>query len=157
MNEVGGRLVVGEYFEVRQLGHAGPSLVGRSAQQFENSFQLVVDIAAGKEWPTGVGQFGEDAASRPAVDGGGVQFGAEQHVRWPVPKGDHFGRKTSHRDSKGSSQPKVGQLELATLVDQKVLRLQVSMQHVVATTIGSTTTEPMSTAMSLLVAKIQSS
>ena len=74
----------------------------------------------------------KNAARGPHVDRGCVELGAEEHVRRAVPQRHHFGRVAPHRDAERARQPKVGQLQLAALVDQQVLRLQVAVEDVAA-------------------------
>ena len=50
-------------FVVGQRGDTGPRLLCGCAQQFEDPFQLVVDIRSGKQGTTSVRQLGKDASS----------------------------------------------------------------------------------------------
>ena len=46
-----------------------------------------------------------------------------------VPQGDHLVGVHSDGDPEGSSQPEVGDLDAAVLVDEKILGLHVSMEN----------------------------
>ena len=72
----------------------------------------------------------------PHVDRRRVDGGAEQHVRRPVPQRDHLVavRLGGHR--LGARQTEVRQLQLAQLVDEQVLRLEVPVQHPVLVAVG---------------------
>ena len=74
----------------------------------------------------------KNASRGPHVDGGRVELGAEEDVRRAVPQRDDLGRVAPHRDAERPRQPEVGQLQLAALVDQQVLGLQVAVQDVAA-------------------------
>ncbi len=54
--------------------------------------------------------------------------GAEQHVGGSVPEGDHLVAVCFSGHTLGTGQSEVGQLQLALVVDEQVLRLQVSVQ-----------------------------
>ena len=74
----------------------------------------------------------KNASRGPHVDRGRVELGAEEDVRRAVPQRDDLGRVAPHRDAERPRQPEVGQLQLAALVDEQVLGLQVAVQDVAA-------------------------
>lgn len=53
---------------------------------------------------------------------------AEEHFRRAIPKRDHFVRVSSQGNTKCASETKVSKLQIALLVDEKVLWLQISVQ-----------------------------
>ena len=74
----------------------------------------------------------KNASGGPHVDRGRVELGAEEDVRRAVPQRHDLGRVAPHRDAERPRQPEVGQLQLAALVDQQVLGLQVAVEDVAA-------------------------
>uniref|UniRef100_A0A147BDZ8 Putative secreted protein n=1 Tax=Ixodes ricinus TaxID=34613 RepID=A0A147BDZ8_IXORI len=111
-----------------QLGHTWPRVLGRSAQRPEDAEELVNLRVAVEERPL-VDHLNEDARDAPNVNGGGVAGRAEQYLRGPVPERDNLVGVHPDRDAEGPGQPKVGQLNVALLVDEKVLRLQISVEY----------------------------
>ena len=80
----------------------------------------------------------KNASRGPHVDRGCVELGAEEDVRRAIPKRDHFGRVTPHRNAKRPGQSEVGQLQLAALVDKQVLGFQVAVEDVAAVAVRET-------------------
>ena len=124
--------VRGERLELGQLVHSRPVVLGGCAQRPKYLPQLIVHVAAREQGSPRVRNLGEYASGRPRVDGGRVVLGAEEHVGRPVPQGDHFGAEAVDWDAEGAGQAEVGQLQLVVLVDQKVLRLEVAVENVLA-------------------------
>ena len=78
----------------------------------------------------------KNAACRPHINTGSVEFGPEKYVWGPIPEGDHLCGKTPDRDAKGSRQPKVRKFQFASLVDQQVLGFQIPMENIPAVAVG---------------------
>ena len=117
-------LVLGE------VAHGGPhGEVGR-AHDLEDGHELLLRVGAGEERAPR-GHLGEDAARGPHVDRRRVLGRAHEHVGRAVPERDDLVRERAHRDPKRAREPKVRELQVAALVDQQVLRLQVAVQHAV--------------------------
>ena len=75
-----------------------------------------------------------DTAGRPDVDAGIVGSASQQDIGGSIPERDDFVGKGVDGDAKGSSQTKVRELELAFILDEKVLGLQISVQDAILVT-----------------------
>ena len=117
-------------FVFRELGDAGPGALGWCAHYSEDLLKLVFVGGAGEEGPACV-HFCHYAPCRPDVDAGVVGAGAEEHVGGAVPEGDDFIGECIDGDAKGTGKAKVGELELAFVVDQKVLRFEVAVEDAI--------------------------
>ena len=122
-------------FIFRKLGDARPGALGWCAHNPEDLLKLVFVCGAGKEGPAGV-HFCHYAPCRPNVDAGVVGAGAEEHVGGAVPEGDNFVGEGVDGDAKGPGKAKVGELELAFVVDQEVLRFEVAMEDAIVVAEG---------------------
>ena len=114
-------------FVFRELGDAGPRALGWCAHYAEDFLKLVFVCGAGEEGPAGV-HFCHYAACRPDVDAGVVGAGAEEHVGGAVPEGDNFIGERIDGDAEGPGEAKVGEFELAFVVDQEILRFEVTVE-----------------------------
>lgn len=56
----------------------------------KNPTELVVHVETREKWPTSVGKLGKDTARWPHINWGGVDFGTEEYVGWPIPQSDHL-------------------------------------------------------------------
>lgn len=65
LREAGCRVIKRKRLEVRQGSHPGPCLLSGCPEELEDALQLVIDVAAWKEWSPGVRQLRENATSRP--------------------------------------------------------------------------------------------
>ena len=117
-------LEVWERLDARPVGLSG------SAQDAEDLEDFVDLGVAGEERLAG-GHLGEDAADGPHVDTSGVLATTEKDLRCAVPESDDLVGVSAERNTKGASQTKIGQLQVALLVDEQVLRLQVTVQDAV--------------------------
>ena len=117
-------LEVGEGRDTRPVGF------GRSAQNAED-LEYLVDLGVTREERLAGSHLGEDAANGPHVDTSGVLAATEQNFRRAVPECDDLVSVSAERNTKGASQTKIGQLQVALLVDEQVLRLQVTVQDAV--------------------------
>ena len=120
-----------------KLADAGPGALAGSAHQPEDLLQLVLVGGAGKERAACV-HLGHDAAGGPDVDAGVIGAGAEEYVWRAVPERDDLVRKRIHGDAEGSREAEVGELELALVVDEEVLRLEVAVEDAVLMAEGDT-------------------
>lgn len=117
-------LEVGEGRDTRPVGF------GRSAQNAEDLEDLV-DLGVTREKRLTGSHLGEDAANGPHVNTSGVLAATEQNFGRAVPESDDLVGVSAERNTKGASQTKIGQLQVALLVDEQVLRLQVTVQDAV--------------------------
>ena len=117
-------LEVGEGRDTRPVGF------GRSAQNAEDLEDLV-DLGVTREKRLTGSHLGEDAANGPHVNTSGVLAATEQNFGRTVPESDDLVGVSAERNTKGASQTKIGQLQVALLVDEQVLRLQVTVQDAV--------------------------
>ena len=114
-------------FVFRELGDAGPGALGWCAHYAEDFLELIFVCGAGEEGPSGV-HFCHYAARRPDVDAGVVGAGAEEDVGCAVPEGDNFVGEGIDGNAEGAGKSKVGEFELAFVVDQEVLRFEVAVE-----------------------------
>mmetsp|Transcript_17223 Transcript_17223/g.48053 ORF Transcript_17223/g.48053 Transcript_17223/m.48053 type:complete len:299 (+) Transcript_17223:627-1523(+) len=124
-------------FVIRQLAHAGPDSLVWCTHDLEHVEQLSDLVVTGKQRAP-ADHLCKDAANGPHVDRCGVVLCTQQNLRGAVPQGDHLVRVGSHRDTKGSCQAKVSELQYVPLtVDEQVLRLQVTVEDAVSVTVGN--------------------
>lgn len=106
----------------------GPHLLGGRAEHLEDLEDLV-DLRVAGEQGLALRHFGENAPDGPHVDARGVLLAAQEDLRRPVPERDHLVRVRPERHAERPGKPEVGDLQVPLLVDQQVLRLEVSVQH----------------------------
>lgn len=126
--------------EVWEGGHTGPICLGRGSENAED-LEDFVDLGVAWEERLAGSHFGEDAADGPHVDTSGVLAATKQNLRRAVPKGDDLVSVSTERNTEGASETKIGQLQVALLVDEQVLRLQVAVQDAVGMAVASTLEE----------------
>lgn len=59
---------------------------------------------------------------------------SKKHIRRTVPQSDNLMCETAHWDTERASQTEISQLQLTLVVDEQILRLQVSVKDFVAVT-----------------------
>ena len=96
----------------------------------ENAEDLI-DFRVAREEGRTHRHLGKDAAHRPHVDRRIVVARAQQDLGRAVPERDDFVRIGAQRNTKGTRQTKVGELQVALLVNEQVLRLEVAVQNAV--------------------------
>jgi len=121
-----------KWFVIWQAGHAGPRVFTWGAKELKNPLDLIIHVTAWEEWTPSVGELCEDAAGAPHVYAGCVQLGPEQDIRGAIPERDHLGAVTSHWDPEGPGQTKVCEFQFPILVDQKILRFEISVKNIVS-------------------------
>lgn len=121
--------------EVREGSDAGPVGLGRSAEDAEDLEDLV-DFGVTGEERLARGHLGEDAANGPHVDAGGVLATTEENFRGAVPESDDFVGVGAKRHTESASETEISQLEVALLVDEQVLWLQVTVQNAVGVAVA---------------------
>lgn len=110
-----------------EVHDALPVGVGGGAQALEDGEDLA-DLGVPVEEGLSMGDFEEDAADRPDVDGGAVDLRSEQDLRCSVPESDYLMGITLERKSETSSEPKVCNFDLGAIFgDQDVAGLEVSV------------------------------
>ena len=124
-------------FVFRELGDSRPAALGRGAHYAEDLLELVFVGGAGEEGATGV-HFRHDATRGPDVDAGVVGARAEEDVRGAVPEGDDLVAEGVDGDTEGARKAKVGEFELALVVDEEVLGLEIAVQDAVVVAEGDT-------------------
>lgn len=110
------------------LRDAWPGAFRGRSHDAEYSDDLVLVGGPGEERPTSV-HFGHDAASGPYVDTRIVRSASKKDIGGAVPQSHDFVGKCVDGDAKGARQAKIAELQQPLAVDEKVLRLQVSMKH----------------------------
>mmetsp|Transcript_39239 Transcript_39239/g.103439 ORF Transcript_39239/g.103439 Transcript_39239/m.103439 type:complete len:321 (-) Transcript_39239:246-1208(-) len=101
----------------------------RLAESLDDEPQLLQVVLAGEQ-RLAAEALGEDAAHRPDVDALVVGGVLDQQLRCAVPARDYIFRKLL-RDGivHTTGQPEIANFEVAILVDEQVVRLQVAMEH----------------------------
>ena len=127
-------LEVWERLDARPVGLSGST---QDAEDLEDFIDLGV---AGEERLAG-GHLGEDAADGPHVDTSGVLATTEKDLRCAVPESDDFVCVGTERDTECAGQTEIGQLQVALLVDEQVLRLEVTVQHAVGVAVAGSLKE----------------
>jgi hypothetical protein len=122
--------------EVWEGGHTGPVCLGRGTENAEDLEDLV-DLGVTWEERLAGSHLGEDAANGPHVDTSGVLATTKQNLRRAVPEGDDLVSVSTERNTEGASETKIGQLQVALLVDEQVLRLEVTVQDAVGMAVAS--------------------
>lgn len=117
-------LEVGEGRDTRPVGF------GRSAQNAEDLEDLI-DLRVTREERLAGSHLGEDAANGPHVDTSGVLATTEQNFGRAVPESDDLVGVSAERNTEGASQTEICQLQVAFLVDEQVLWLQVTVENAV--------------------------
>jgi hypothetical protein len=110
-----------------ELRDSGPGALRGCAHDAEDAHQLVFIGCAGEERAAAV-HFCHDAAGGPDVDAGVVGAGAEEDVWGAVPQRDDFVGEGVDGDAEGSGETEICELELAFVVDEEVLRLEIAVQ-----------------------------
>ena len=91
---------------------------------------MVLVRRAGEQRAAGV-HFRHDAPGGPDVDAGVVGPAAQEDVRRAIPQGDDLVGEGVDGDAERAGETEIRQLQLAFVVDQQVLGLEVSMQDAV--------------------------
>lgn len=81
-------------------------------------------------------QFCHDTSGRPDINARVIRSAAQQHVRSTIPQCHHFVREGVDRDAESTGQTEVAQLELPLLINEEILRLEVSMENPILMTKG---------------------
>ena len=66
---------------------------------------------------------------------------AEKDLRCAVPESDDFVCVGTERDAEGAGQTEIGQLQVAFLVDEQILRFEVTVQDAVGMAVAGTLEE----------------
>lgn len=142
--------------EVGEAGDAGPVFFSGSTEDAED-LEDFVNLRVAGEQGFACGHLGEDAANGPHVDACAVLTATEEDFGCAVPEGDDLRGVSidmsrvkaaerfaylvgvgAERDTKGSGQTKIGELEVALLVNEQVLRLQVAVKNAVGVAVANT-------------------
>lgn len=121
--------------EVWEGCHTRPVGLSWSAKNAEDLEDLV-DLGVAWEERFAGGHLGEDAANGPHVDTSGVLTTTEQNFWRAVPESDDLVSVSAERNTECAGQTKIGQLQVAFLVDEQVLRLQVTVQDTVGVAVA---------------------
>jgi hypothetical protein len=117
-----------------------PVSLGGSAQDAED-LEDFVDLGVTREEGLAGGHLGEDAADGPHVDTSGVLATAEKDLRCAVPQSDDFVCVGTERDTECAGQAEIRQLQVALLVDEQVLRFEVTVQDAVGVAVAGSLEE----------------
>ena len=121
--------------EVWEGCHTRPVCLSWSAKNAEDLEDLV-DFGVAWEERLAGGHLGEDAANGPHVDTSRVLTTTEQNFGRAVPESDDLVSVSAERNTECAGQTKIGQLQVAFLVDEQVLRLQVTVQDTVGVAVA---------------------
>ena len=114
-----------------QFCEARPLVQVRGASDLKDLRQLVTVVYT-SEKRLSVYDFSKDASDGPYIYRRGVVLGTKEDVRGTVPQSDDLVREVLHWDAKGASQTEISQFQKALAIDEQILRLQISMQHLVS-------------------------
>jgi hypothetical protein len=95
-----------------------------------------VNLGIAREQGLARAHLGEDAADGPHVDACRVLATAEQDFGRAIPQGDDLVRVGAQGHAKGAGETKIGELEIAVLVDEEVLWLEIAMQDAVGVAVA---------------------
>lgn len=115
-------------FVVGQTLDAGPDLIAGRAESPEDTEDLV-DLRVTGEQRATHRHLGKDTAYAPHVDGRAVVTRTEKDLWSPIPQRDHLMGVGSQWDTESAGQAEIGQLQVALLVDQQILRFEIAMQN----------------------------
>ena len=121
--------------EVWEGRHTRPVGFGRSAENAEDLEDLV-DLGVTREEGLAGSHLGEDAPNGPHVDTGRVLATTKQNFGRAVPESNYFVGVSAERNTEGASQTEIGQLQVALLVNEQVLRLEVTVQDAVGVAVA---------------------
>ncbi|KAH3668729.1 hypothetical protein OGAPHI_002483 [Ogataea philodendri] len=125
-----GQVLLGPFrearLEVAQIGNVGPDLLGWGSQNTEDLEDLVDLRVSGKQ-RLAVGHLCKNASNRPHIHACRVLFTTKQDLWTSVPQSDNLVSVRTQRDAKRSGKTEISNLEVTFLVDQQILRLQVSV------------------------------
>jgi hypothetical protein len=76
----------------------------------------------------------KNATNRPDINTKRVLLLSQEDFRSSVPKGFDFMGQSTNRYTEGSSKTKISKLDLSILINQEILRLQISMDNSLAVT-----------------------
>ena len=118
-----------------QVLDAGPLIRRRCSHDLENLDELIFLVLAREQGLPGH-NLSEDAANRPNVDRRVVVLRAHENVRSAIPQRHNLVRKVLDWDAEGASQTEIRQLKNVVFVDEQILRLQISVEHLVLVALG---------------------
>lgn len=110
----------------RERANPRPRAFGGRAHEPEDFEQLVLVRRAREEWSTRE-HLRHDAPGAPDVDAGVVGTGAEEDVGRAVPQCHDFVAEGVDGDAEGAREAEIGEFELALVVDEEVLGLEITM------------------------------
>jgi hypothetical protein len=116
--------------EVWEGGDTRPVCLSRCSEDAEDLEDLV-DLRVTREERLASSHLGEDATDGPHVDTSRVLATTKQNLGCAVPEGDDFMSVGAERDTKGASQTKISQFQVALLVNEQILRLEIAVQDAV--------------------------
>lgn len=119
--------------EMRQLDDSRPYLFVRSPEELEDLVDLVDFRVSWKDGAT-CDHLGKNAAHTPHVQRGRVHFAPQENLGGPVPEGHDLVGVDRKRDTEAAGETEIRELEIALLVDQNVLWLEVSMHEAIYVT-----------------------
>ena len=128
----GNAVELGErHLEVLQLQRVWPVVFVRRSQHLEDLEDLV-DLTVAHKQRLPLDHLCEDAPSRPQVHSQGVGSLSKQDLGAAVPQSDDLVGVSFNREAKSAGKSKISQLNVLTvLVDEQVLRFQVSVEYAV--------------------------
>merc|ERR1719320_362535 len=122
--------VVGELVTLQLLGpaYARPVVLVRRPQHLEYEVEFILDSRAWEERPAR-SHLVENASDPPHVNRCGVLGGSQEDIWGSVPQGHNLVGVGLGGHRLGAGQAKISQLQLPSLIYQKVLRFEISVQH----------------------------
>lgn len=123
--------------EIRTVLQPWPHLLVRRSPQIKDLENLVNLTIPAQQWEA-FNHFRENTRSAPNIDWSAIHLLPEQDFWGPVPKSDNSVGVLSNRQSVGSSQTEISQLESVLIVYKQIVGFEVSVQDSVTMTVGET-------------------
>ena len=114
-------------FVFRKLSDPRPSTFSRSPHDPKYANNLVFVRGSRKQRSSGI-HFSHDTASRPNVNARIVCSTAEKNIRGTIPESHNFIGKSIDGNPKSTSKAKIAKFQDAFVIDEKILRFQVSVE-----------------------------
>ena len=91
----------------------------------------LVNLRVTREEGLSCAHLGKDATDGPHVDASRVLTSTQENLGGSVPQGDDLVGVCAQRNTKGAGKTEIGELEVALLVDEEVLGLEIAVQDAV--------------------------
>mmetsp|Transcript_23375 Transcript_23375/g.33025 ORF Transcript_23375/g.33025 Transcript_23375/m.33025 type:complete len:203 (+) Transcript_23375:300-908(+) len=122
--------------KVFERRNAGPSSFCGSAQNSEDAEELI-NFGVGREKSSSHHHFSKNTTDRPDINRSCVLATAKKNFGSAVPKSDNLMSVRADRHTEGTSQTKVGKFQGSVLVNEQILRFEITVKNSVAMAKGN--------------------